>query len=160
MTEQEIKLAREKYNKIVPYEKRENLKQMKNELERMKRVLIIIDMVKGFRVEGNMAIKDIPHIDEEIKKLICEIKEKVKENKSDIIHFTEHKTSAFEKTYNMKWNSSKQLYYQEVTGIGNFKTCTANNSKVTVTVKLIKTPIEPVTGTINVVLGAEAVLGD
>ena len=43
---------------------------MKNELERMKRVLIIIDMVKGFRVEGNMAIKDIPHIDEEVRKLV------------------------------------------------------------------------------------------
>ena len=32
---------------------------MKQELERMKRTLIIIDMVKGFREEGNMAIKDI-----------------------------------------------------------------------------------------------------
>lgn len=43
---------------------------MKQELERMKSTLIIIDMVKGFREEGNMAIKDIPYIDEEIKKLV------------------------------------------------------------------------------------------
>ncbi len=43
---------------------------MKQELERMKRTLIIIDMVKGFREEGNMAIKDIPYIDEEIKNLV------------------------------------------------------------------------------------------
>lgn len=43
---------------------------MKQELERMKRTLIIIDMVKGFREEGNMAIKDIPYIDEELKKLV------------------------------------------------------------------------------------------
>ena len=43
---------------------------MKQELERMKRTLIVIDMVKGFREEGNMAIKDIPHIDEEVKRLV------------------------------------------------------------------------------------------
>lgn len=43
---------------------------MKQELERMKRTLIVIDMVKGFREEGNMAINDIQHIDEEVKRLI------------------------------------------------------------------------------------------
>lgn len=43
---------------------------MKQELERMKRTLVVIDMVKGFREEGNMAIKDIPHIDEEVKRLV------------------------------------------------------------------------------------------
>lgn len=43
---------------------------MKHELERMKSTLIVIDMVKGFREEGNMAIKDIPYIDEEVKELV------------------------------------------------------------------------------------------
>ena len=43
---------------------------MERENKRVKRVLIVVDMVKGFRTVGNMAIKDIPHIDEEIKKLI------------------------------------------------------------------------------------------
>lgn len=62
---------------------------MKNELERMKRVLIIIDMVKGFRVEGNMAIKDIPHIDEEIKKLV----ERFLNNGDDVISVMEGHTN-------------------------------------------------------------------
>lgn len=43
---------------------------MKQELERMKKALIIVDMIKGFRSEGNMAIKDIPYIDEEVKRLV------------------------------------------------------------------------------------------
>lgn len=43
---------------------------MKQELERIKRTLIVIDMVKGFREEGNMAISDIPYIDEEVKRLV------------------------------------------------------------------------------------------
>lgn len=46
--------------------------------------------------------------------------------------------------------------------VANPTTALAPNGEttVTVTVKLIKTPIEAVTGTINVELGAEAVLGD
>lgn len=43
---------------------------MKQELKSTKRVLIVVDMVKGFREEGNMAIKDIPHIDIEIVRLV------------------------------------------------------------------------------------------
>lgn len=63
---------------------------------------------------------------------LCDTYRKIIDNVKKATTATE--APAFEKTYNMKWNSSKQLYYQEVTGIGNFKTCTANNPKVTVTV--------------------------
>ena len=42
--------------------------------------------------------------------------------------------TAFDKTYTMKWNSSKQKYYLEVPGLDIYKKCTSNNAKITVTV--------------------------
>ena len=42
---------------------------MKEELIRMKNVLVIVDMVKGFKDFGNMAITDAIHIDLEILRL-------------------------------------------------------------------------------------------
>ena len=42
--------------------------------------------------------------------------------------------TAFDKTYTMKWNSSKQKYYLEVPGLDIYKSCTSNNAKITVTV--------------------------
>ena len=42
---------------------------MKEELIRMKNVLVIVDMVKGFKDFGNMAITDATHIDPEILRL-------------------------------------------------------------------------------------------
>ena len=42
----------------------------KEELIRMKNVLVIVDMIKGFKEFGNMAITDADHIDGEILRLI------------------------------------------------------------------------------------------
>jgi len=44
---------------------------MKQELERMKRTLVVVDAIKAFRTEGNMAITDIGEdIDNEIVRLV------------------------------------------------------------------------------------------
>ena len=48
---------------------------MKEELIKMKNVLVIVDMVKGFKEFGNMAITDAGHIDPEIVKLVKEFLE-------------------------------------------------------------------------------------
>jgi len=42
---------------------------MKEELIKMKNLLIIVDMVKGFKEFGNMAVTDAGHIDSEIVRL-------------------------------------------------------------------------------------------
>ncbi len=43
---------------------------MKEELIRMKKALVVVDMVKGFKEFGNMAITDVNYIDLEIVKLV------------------------------------------------------------------------------------------
>lgn len=43
---------------------------MKEELIRMKKVLVLVDMVKGFKEFGNMAVTDVGHIDSEVVKLV------------------------------------------------------------------------------------------
>ena len=43
---------------------------MKEELIRMKKALVVVDMVKGFKDFGNMAITDVDYIDSEIVKLV------------------------------------------------------------------------------------------
>ena len=43
---------------------------MKEELIRMKKVLVVVDMVKGFKEFGNMAVTDVGHIDSEVVKLV------------------------------------------------------------------------------------------
>lgn len=43
---------------------------MKERLIEMKRALVVVDMVKGFREKGNMAITDVGYIDTEIVQLI------------------------------------------------------------------------------------------
>lgn len=53
MTEQEIKLARERYNKVVPNEKKEHLKQMKTELLMLEQN----DVVKRYIELKNQTIK-------------------------------------------------------------------------------------------------------
>ncbi len=58
---------------------------MKEELKRMKEALVVVDMVKGFREIGNMAVKDVSHIDTEIVKLI----KMFLENGDDVISIQE-----------------------------------------------------------------------
>lgn len=43
---------------------------MKEDLIKLKKALVIIDMVKGFKEKGNMAITDIDYIDDEVFKLV------------------------------------------------------------------------------------------
>jgi len=40
------------------------------ELKNMKRLLVVVDMVKGFKEKGNMAITDASHIDQEVVRLV------------------------------------------------------------------------------------------
>lgn len=61
---------------------------MKQENKRVKRVLVVVDMVKGFRTEGNMAIKDIQHIDDEVVRLV----ELFLRNSDDVIFIGEGHT--------------------------------------------------------------------
>lgn len=58
---------------------------MKEELIKMKNVLVIVDMVKGFKEFGNMAVTDAGHIDPEIVKLVKEFLE----NGDDVISIQE-----------------------------------------------------------------------
>lgn len=43
---------------------------MKEELIKMKKVLVVVDMVKGFKEFGNMAVTDVGYIDSEVVKLV------------------------------------------------------------------------------------------
>lgn len=43
---------------------------MKEELIKMKKALVVVDMVKGFKKFGNMAITDVDYIDTEVVKLV------------------------------------------------------------------------------------------
>ena len=61
---------------------------METENKRVKRVLIVVDMVKGFRTVGNMAIKDIKHIDDEVVRLV----ELFLKNNDDVIFVGEGHT--------------------------------------------------------------------
>jgi len=58
---------------------------MKEELIKMKNVLVIVDMVKGFKEFGNMAITDAGYIDSKIVKLVKEFLE----NGDDVISIQE-----------------------------------------------------------------------
>ena len=61
---------------------------MKEELIKMKNVLVIVDMVKGFKEFGNMAITDVEYIDSEIVKLV----EEFLKNGDDVISIQEGHT--------------------------------------------------------------------
>ena len=63
---------------------------MKEELIKMKNVLVIVDMVKGFKEFGNMAITDVGYIDNEVVKLV----EKFLQNNDDIISIQEGHTKS------------------------------------------------------------------
>lgn len=61
---------------------------MKEELIKMKNALVIVDMVKGFKEFGNMAITDVGYIDSEIVKLV----EEFLKNGDDVISIQEGHT--------------------------------------------------------------------
>jgi len=46
------------------------MKNKLNKLKEMKRLLVVVDMVKGFKEKGNMAITDIDYIDQEVALLV------------------------------------------------------------------------------------------
>jgi len=48
------------------------MKEKIEELRNLKRLLIVVDMVKGFKVMGNMAITDVDYIDSEVVDLVKE----------------------------------------------------------------------------------------
>lgn len=62
---------------------------MKEELKRMKKALVVVDAIKAFRTEGNMAITDIgEEVDDEIVRLV----ELFLERKDDVIFLMEGHT--------------------------------------------------------------------
>ena len=73
---------------------------MKEELIRMKKALVIVDMVKGFKEFGNMAVTDVGYIDPEVVKLVnlflkngddvISIQEGHAENSQEFKDFPEH----------------------------------------------------------------------
>ena len=62
---------------------------MKEELIKMKKALVIVDMVKGFKEFGNMAVTDVGYIDGEIVKLV----EEFLKNGDDVISIQEGHTA-------------------------------------------------------------------
>lgn len=48
------------------------MKEKIEELKELKRLLIVVDMVKGFKEKGNMAITDVDYIDSEVVELVRE----------------------------------------------------------------------------------------
>ena len=62
---------------------------MKEELIKMKKVLVIVDMVKGFKEFGNMAVTDVGYIDKEIVNLV----ELFLKNGDDVISIQEGHTT-------------------------------------------------------------------
>lgn len=48
------------------------MKEKIEELKELKRLLIVVDMVKGFKEKGNMAITDVDYIDSEVVDLVRE----------------------------------------------------------------------------------------
>ena len=63
---------------------------MKEELIKMKNLLIVVDMVKGFKEKGNMAITDVGYIDPNVERLVKEFIE----NGDDIISVQEGHTKS------------------------------------------------------------------
>lgn len=48
------------------------MKEKIEELRELKRLLVVVDMIKGFKEKGNMAITDIDYIDNEVVDLVRE----------------------------------------------------------------------------------------
>lgn len=69
---------------------------MKENKEKIKKALFIVDMIKGFRSEGNMKIPNLENIDKEVLKLTKEFLT----HQNDIIAITEsHKENSIEFKY-------------------------------------------------------------